>query len=101
MTVTSGASPDTMATAGLNLIQQALSIYDDDLQLVMCNRPFRTMFQLPSRLTRPGARFEETIRYLCEVGEYGPIDDVDEAVRIRVSQARAFQPHYMERTRSM
>lgn len=88
-----------MTMAGLNLIQQALSIYDSDLRLVICNRPFREMFDLPAELTTPGARFEDTIRFLAQRGEYGPIHDLAEAVRIRVEQARAFEPHYMERVR--
>ncbi|MDQ7070181.1 MAG: PAS-domain containing protein [Rhodobacterales bacterium] len=85
--------------AGLNLIQQALSIYDRDLFLVVSNRPFREMFDLPKALVTPGAPFADTIRFLASRGEYGPVDDVDELVRQRVQQARAFEPHYMERTR--
>ncbi len=86
--------------AGLNLIQQALSIYDRELRLVVSNRRFQEMFDLPDRLVRPGAGFAETIRYLAERGEYGPIDDIDRFVADRVEQARAFEPHYMERTRA-
>lgn len=89
-----------MMMAGLNLIQQALSIYDSGLRLVVCNRMFREMFDLPVHLTEPGARFEDTIRHLVERGEYGAIDNIEDAVKIRVEQARAFEPHYMERTRA-
>ena len=88
-----------MTMAGLNLIQQALSIYDSDLRLVASNRPFREMFDLTPELTTPGSAFEDTIRYLVTRGEYGPVDDIEEAVRVRVDQARAFEPHYMERVR--
>ncbi len=97
-------SPDEttakLTRAGLNLIQQALSIYDRDLRLAVCNRPFQEMFGLPEALVTPGASFEDTIRYLVGCGEYGPLEDVEEAVRARVEQARAFRPHYMERTRA-
>lgn len=89
-----------LTTAGLNLIAQALSIYDSDLQLAVCNRPFRDMFDLPEKLVTPGARFDETIQYLVESGEYGFVEHVGEFINARVEQARAFQPHYMERTRS-
>ncbi|MHA6263067.1 PAS-domain containing protein [Arenibacterium sp. CAU 1754] len=89
-----------MTTAGLNMIAQALSIYDSDLRLALCNLPFRNMFNLPLHLVTPGARFEDTIRHLAETGEYGPVDDVDDFVQVRVEQARAFKPHYMERTRA-
>lgn len=89
-----------MTMAGLNLIQQALSIYDSDLRLAVCNRRFQEMFDFPDWLVTPGASFEDTIRFQVTRGEYGPVDDVEEAVRARVDIARAFRPHYMERTRS-
>ena len=89
-----------LTRAGLNLIQQALTIYDADLRLAVCNRPFQTMFGLPEHLVTPGARFDETVRYLAETGEYGEIADVAAFVRARVEQARAFEPHYMERRRA-
>lgn len=97
---TSASQKDLMTTAGLNLIQQALSIYDQDLRLVQANRQFQAMFNLPPELVRSGARFEDTIRHLCITGEYGPIDDIEDAIERRVETARAFQPHYMERTRA-
>lgn len=89
-----------MTMAGLNLIQQALSIYDSNLRLVVCNRRFQEMFDFPDWLVTPGASFEDTIRFQVTRGEYGPVDDVEEAIRARVDIARAFRPHYMERTRS-
>ena len=91
---------NAMTMAGLNLIQQALSIYDSDLKLAVCNRRFQEMFSLPDHLVTPGAGFEETIRYLAERGEHGDIDDIDAFIRVRVDQARAFEPHYMERPRA-
>ncbi|RFU14511.1 response regulator [Rhodobacteraceae bacterium W635] len=89
-----------MTRAGLNLIQQALSIYDRDLRLAVCNRPFQTMFGLPEWLVTPGAPFEDTIRFLVETGEYGEVADPEDFVTTRVDQARAFVPHYMERRRA-
>jgi len=89
-----------LTQAGLNLIQQALSIYDNELRLAVCNRPFKEMFNLPGALVTPGASFGETIRYLAENGEYGQVGDIDAFVETRVKQARAFEAHYMERTRA-
>lgn len=86
-------------TAGLNLIQQALTIYDSDLRLVHCNRRFQEMFGLPDRLCTPGARFADTIRFQAETGDYGDVDP-DDFVATRIRQALAFEPHYMERTRA-
>ncbi len=89
-----------MTMAGLNLIQQALTIYDRDLRLAVCNQRFQEMFDLPEWLITPGADFADTIRYLAERGDYGEVDDLESFVRTRVEQARAFEPHYMERPRA-
>ena len=89
-----------LTQGGLNLIQAALTIFDDDLRLVLANTRFAQMFDLPPALAAEGSRFEDIIRFLVERGEYGAQDDLDEAVRQRVDTARAFQPHYMERERA-
>ncbi len=91
---------DALTQAGLNLIQQALTIYDRDLRLARCNRRFQEMFDLPVALTEPGAAFEDTVRHLARRGEYGALDDPEGFVQDRVRTALAFQPHYMERTRA-
>lgn len=88
-----------MTTAGLNLIGQALSIYDNQLRLVLSNRRFQEMFDLPDDLVQPGALFRDTIHFLASRGEYGDDDDVENMVNLRVEQALAFEPHYMERVR--
>ncbi|WP_371225591.1 PAS-domain containing protein [Roseovarius sp. 2305UL8-3] len=91
---------EEMTSAGLNLIQQALTIYDRSLRLAVCNRRFQEMFDLPDRLVTTGADFADTIRYLAERGDYGDVGDLEEFVQSRVEVARAFEPHYMERTRA-
>ncbi len=88
-----------MTVAGLNLIAQALSIYDKDLKLAVCNRRFQEMFSLPDELVAPGAGFDDTIRYIASKGEYGEVEDIDALVQSRVEQALAFEPHYLERER--
>ncbi|MDF1668546.1 MAG: PAS-domain containing protein [Roseovarius sp.] len=90
----------SMTQSGLNLIQQALTIYDRQLRLVLCNQRFQEIFDLPDTLATPGADFTDTIHYLAERGDYGDVGDVDEFVQSRVDVARAFEPHYMERTRA-
>ena len=89
-----------LTQAGLNLIQQALSIYDSDLKLVVGNRQFQDMFNLPDPFIRPGAPFSDTVRWLVDHGEYGEVLDPDGFVQSRVEQALAFEPHYLERTRA-
>ena len=90
---------ERLTQAGLNLIQQAISIFDSDLRLAVSNRQYQVMFDLPEELTRTGTSFEETVRFLVERGEYGPVADIERSVLDKVNQARAFQAHYMERTR--
>ncbi|MEQ6203249.1 PAS-domain containing protein [Sulfitobacter sp. HNIBRBA2951] len=90
----------SMTMAGLNLIAQGLTIYDSDLRLVVCNAPFQTMFDLPQSLVTPGAPFHDTITHLASRGEYGEVGGIAAFVAERTSQAQAFQPHYMERTRA-
>lgn len=89
-----------MTRSGLNLIKQAISIYDQDLTLLVANRRFKNMFNLPDHLTEIGASFEETIYYLAGAGEYGSVDDINDFVKERVEQAKAFMPHYIERKRA-
>ena len=48
-----------LTRAGLNLIQQALSIYDSDLKLALWNRRFVEIFALPDHLATVGARFDD------------------------------------------
>ena len=84
---------ESMTRAGLNLIQQALTIYDQRLCLVLCNRRFQEMFDLPNHLTTVGASFADTIHHLALLGEYGELDDIDDFVLERVQMARDFEPH--------
>lgn len=88
-----------LTRSGLNLIGQALSIFDADLRLAVSNSQYQAMFDLPDALIQPGSHFQDTIAYLVRRGEYGPQDDPESAVAFRVEQARAFQPHYFERER--
>ena len=89
-----------MTLSGLNLIKQAISIHDQDLKLMVANRRFQRMFNLPDHLVTQGAEFRDILFYLSERGEYGPIDDIDVFVDEKVELARAFEPHYFERTRA-
>ncbi|MFN3277001.1 MAG: PAS-domain containing protein [Paracoccus hibiscisoli] len=98
--ITPEAIRDDLTLSGLNLIGQALSIFDADLRLAVANRQYQAMFDLPDALTRPGTHFEDTIRYLARRGEYGRVQDPESAVALRVAQARTFQPHYFERERA-
>lgn len=91
---------DALMLASMNLIQQAISVFDQDMKVVTFNRPMLKMFDIPKSIAQPGVAFDKVIRYLAENGEYGEVGDVDAFVQARVELAQAFEPHYMERTRS-
>ena len=86
--------------SGLNMIQQALSIYSEDLRLIVANQRFRAMFGLPPHLCEPGAAFSDTIRFLVDSGEYGQVGDKEAFITARVKQALTFEQHYVERKRA-
>lgn len=89
-----------MTRSGLNLIKQAISIYDQELKLTVANRRFKTMFTVPDEFMQVGASFADTVRHLATSGEYGDVIDIDVFVAERVEQAKAFEPHYFERERA-
>lgn len=89
-----------MILSGLNLIKQAITVYDRDLKLVIANRQFQRMFDLPDALIKPGATFEMALSYVAEQGDYGEIGDTEAFVAERIEKARAFEPHYLERRRA-
>ncbi|WP_298009595.1 PAS-domain containing protein [uncultured Aquabacterium sp.] len=84
--------------AGLDLLDQGLTVFDASLHLVAWNRAFLELLAFPPEMTRIGAPFEDFIRYNARRGEYGD-EPEDEAVRRRVDLALKFLPHDIERTR--
>lgn len=83
---------------GLDLIDQGLTVFDGDLRLVAWNLRFFTLLEFPLEMARVGTPFADFMRYNALRGEYGE-GDIEEKVAERVRLARAFQRHYMERTR--
>jgi PAS domain S-box-containing protein len=88
----------TMLQAGLDLLDQGLTVFDADLRLVAWNEPFLRLLGFPAELAFVGATFESFIRHNAELREYGP-GDVDSQVRERVAVAARFAPHTTERVR--
>lgn len=84
--------------AGLNLLDQGLTVFDADLRLVTWNLAFLRLLDFPEELAYVGAPFESFMRYNAQRGEYGP-GDIEQLVQERVNAARAFQEHYTERRR--
>ncbi|MDB5916774.1 MAG: sensor hybrid histidine kinase [Massilia sp.] len=87
-----------MLQAGLDLLDQGITVFDADLRLVAWNEPFLRLLGFPAELAFVGASFESFIRHNAELGEYGP-GDADAQVRERVATAAGFAPHTTERVR--
>ena len=87
-----------MMTAGLDLLDQGVTVFDHELRLVGCNAAFLRLLDFPAELARPGTPFEAFIRYNAGRNEYGP-GDAEQQVAERVAAARAFTAHDTQRRR--
>jgi PAS domain S-box-containing protein len=82
----------------LESMDQGVSLFDADLNVVAFNRKFLEILDLPPDRFKPGDNFEDFIRFNAERGEYGD-GDIEEQVRFRVERAGRFEPHAFERAR--
>jgi PAS domain S-box-containing protein len=74
-----------MLQAGLDMLDQGVTVFDADLRLVAWNRPFLELFDFPDHLAAAGATLESFIRFNAERGEYGPGDiETQIAERVRL-----------------
>ena len=87
-----------MLGAGLDLLDQGVTLFDEELRMVAWNGAFLRLLDFPPELASPGVSFEVFIRYNAERGDYGP-GEPDEQVAERVARALSFQPHVTERVR--
>ncbi|HXE37556.1 MAG TPA: PAS-domain containing protein [Azonexus sp.] len=87
-----------MLQAGLDLLDQGITVFDANLRLVAWNSPFLQLLDFPEELAQIGTPFERFIRYNAERGEYGP-GDRDIQIAERVAKAASFAPHITERQR--
>jgi PAS domain S-box-containing protein len=83
--------------AGLDLLDQGITVFDAQLRLVAWNQAFLRLLDFPENLAFVGASFESFMRYNASRGEYG--DDHEAQVVKRVQAASSFAPHDIERTR--
>lgn len=84
--------------AGLDLLDQGLTVFDADLRMVAWNEPFLRLLEFPAAMAYVGAPFESFIRHNAERGEYGP-GDAEVQVSERVAAAASFLAHKTERVR--
>ena len=80
-----------MLQAGLDMLDQGVTVFDAEFRLVAWNRPFLELFDFPDHLAAAGATLESFIRFNALRGEYGPGDiEAQIAERVRLlTQATA------------
>ncbi len=82
----------------LETVDQGITMFDADLNLVAFNDRVQDLQGLPRGLFKLGDPFAAFIRYFAEQGEYGE-GDIEKMVRDRVKLAKKFAPHHFERVR--
>src|SRR5262245_24378507 len=84
-----------LLVAGLDLIDQGITVMDGDLKLVAASRGLFKLFGFPPEMSRVGTPFADFVRYNAERGEYGE-GDVEKIVAEQVRRARQFKPYDIE-----
>ncbi|KAA3653299.1 MAG: PAS domain S-box protein [Proteobacteria bacterium] len=84
--------------AGLDLLDQAIAVFDATPKLVTWNKAMVRLLDFPESLVRVGTPFEAFVRFNAERGEYGD-GSLEKQVAERMASVRAFEPHYIERVR--
>jgi signal transduction histidine kinase len=92
------ASKASLLQSVVSNVNQGISYVNADLELVLCNRQFQELLELPAELCQLGTSFVDLARFNAERGEYGP-GDIEEIVRARIDVAKRFVAHHFERTR--
>jgi len=87
-----------IAQEALHHLDQGVSVYDSNLNLMLFNEHFIELLEFPKDMVFQGARFEDLIRYNAQRGEYGP-GDIDQQVKERIEKARNPTHHSYRRTR--
>jgi diguanylate cyclase (GGDEF)-like protein/PAS domain S-box-containing protein len=90
---------DQRLSAIIDNFPGGISMIDADLHLVVFNKFFKQMLDLPDSLFETSyPTLEDIFRFNALRGEYGP-GDIEEQIATRIERARKFQPHKFERVR--
>lgn len=79
-------------------IDQGILMFDADMRLVVWNRRYLELLEMPEDIVRGGASIETLFRYNAERGEYGP-GDPETQVADHMALAARNEAHHFERTR--
>ena len=84
--------------AVVNSISQGLVAFDGQLRLIVCNKYFQEIRDVPEEYAQPGSSFEDWIRFDVKRGEFGS-GDPEGHIYQQIAQAKQFKFHHFERTR--
>ena len=82
----------------LGSLPQGISVFDDQLKLLVWNEGVIDVLELPREIVAKGVSFEDLLRVPARRGDYGP-GDPEQQVQERRELALQFKPHSFERTR--
>ena len=85
-----------LVRSSLDALNQGISVFDADLNLVFANKKFLDLRDIPPPLGEVGTPFAAQVRHRAERGDYGP-GDVEAHVRRHIELARRHEPHRHER----
>lgn len=89
----------TFDQAVLNLFQQGISIFDQDLNLIFCNDKYLSLLDFPHQFGQSGTALADMFRYNAERGEYGTAQSVDAIVKARLAMVQSGEAQILERKR--
>ena len=84
--------------AGLDLLDQAIAVFDATPKLVTWNKAMLRLLDFPESMVSVGTPFEDFARFNAERGEYGP-GDPETQIAERVAAARTCSANVRERRR--
>jgi diguanylate cyclase (GGDEF)-like protein len=76
--------------AAINNMSQGLSMYDDQQRLVVCNKQYVDMYNLPPELSKPGTLVRELLQARADAGLHSAFKDFATDRIQQVSMGRSF-----------
>lgn len=83
--------------AGLENIEQGISVIDADMRLVAWNKQYISLLDYPANFLQAGMHISELIRFNIDRGIIKG-DNVDETINKRIMHMQAGHPHYVQRS---
>lgn len=77
----------SMGLDALSDIDQGVQIVGPDLEVVLVNTTFASIYGLPRELCQPGTPYTKLVRYVAEMGVFGEVD-VEQEVANRTAMVR-------------